>query len=145
MTMDELFEMWKVDGKIDAANLGTESIRVPELHNKYFILYAKSGLKVKKLKSDLLELENAKTEYYSGAMDIEEIKQRGWEPMRNRIIRQDVPRHVEADKDIIRLSLTIAYHDSMTKYLEDIVKQINNRNFYIKNAIEFAKFQSGGH
>jgi ABC-type Fe3+-hydroxamate transport system substrate-binding protein len=34
-------------------------------------------------------------------------------------------------------------NDTMLKYLEEILKQISNRTYQIKNAIEFMRFSSG--
>ena len=76
-------------------------------------------------------------------MDQDELKLRGWKPNPLKILRQDIERYVESDKEVIQLSLRIAYHESMAKYLEDIVKQINGRNYIIKNIIDWAKFTNG--
>lgn len=145
MDIEELNGMWAIDCKIDETNLVRESSRIPELHNKYYIMYFKEGLRSKKMKSDLIELEHAKNEYYSGSMDQEELKRRGWKPNPLKILKADINRYIESDKDVINLSLKIAYQESITKYLEDIVKQISNRNFILKNMIEWSKFQSGGY
>jgi len=37
----------------------------------------------------------------------------------------------------------VEYYDVMLKYIEDILKQIHNRTYQIKNSIEFMRFQSG--
>lgn len=144
MNIDELNAMWNSDCKIDDTNLASESSRTPQLHNKYYLMYIKEGLRSKKLKSELIELEQAKAEYYSGSMDEEELKQRGWKPNRLKILKADLNRYIESDKDIINMSLKVAYQEAITKYLEDIVKQINNRNFLIKNMLEWLKFTNGG-
>lgn len=145
MDIEELNSMWAIDCKIDETNLVRESSKIPELHNKYYMFYVKEGLRTKKLKSDLIELEQAKTEYYTGSMDEAELKRRGWKPNPLKILRTDINRYIESDKDIINLSLKIAYQESLTKYLEDIVKQISNRNFIIKNMIDWSKFTAGGY
>jgi hypothetical protein len=57
MSTDDISNLWSVDCKIDETNLAGESKRIPELHNKYYTLYYKEALKVKKLKADYKELE----------------------------------------------------------------------------------------
>jgi hypothetical protein len=101
-------------------------------------------LRTEKLKSDLKELQKAKRDYYDGSMDEAELKQRGWKPYPKKIMKTDLGMVVEADKDIINLTLKVAYHLATTKYLEDIIKTLNNRNFLLRNIIDWAKFQSGG-
>ena len=83
-------------------------------------------------------------EYYNGSMDDAELKQRGWKPNPLKILRADINRYIETDKDIINMSLRIDYQRAIVEYLEDIIKQINQRNFYINNAVAMLKFQSGG-
>lgn len=144
MDLEEINKMWSKDCKIDEANISGEARRIPELHNRYYMLYVKAGLKVKKLKSDLAILQKAKTEYYSGSMDQAELQQRGWKPNPLKILRQDIEKYIESDKDIIDLSLSIDYHLSMANYLEDIVRQINNRNFLLTNIVNWEKFRAGG-
>lgn len=141
---DDINEMWSKDCKINETDLMTESRRIPELHSKYYNLFFKEALKVKKIKSDLKELERAKFEYYTGSMDEEELKERGWKPNPLKILRNDLDKYLQSDRDIINLSLKIAYHEERANYLESIVRQINNRNFIIKSMIDWAKFQAGG-
>lgn len=144
MTLEEINEMWAVDARISETDLGGEALKIPKLHNKYYTLYVKEALRVKKLKADLKELEMAKYEYYTGTMAEEDLKARGWKPNPLKIMKSEVSRYIESDKDVIATSLKIDYHSSTASYLEDIVRQINNRNFVIKSAIDWAKFQSGG-
>lgn len=144
MDIDEINKLWAQDCKIDETNLSRESSRIPELHNKYYNLYYREALKIRKLKSDLVELEKAKTEYYNGSMDELELKDRGWKPFALKVLRNDLDKYIQSDKDIIELSLKISLHEERGKYLENIVRQINNRNFIIKNMIDWVKFQAGG-
>jgi len=143
MSTDDISELWSVDCKIDETNLAGESKRIPELHNKYYTLYYKEVLRVKKLKADYKELELAKREWLDGSMAEEDLKDRGWRPYQKKILRNDMDKYLQSDKDIIAMSLKIDYHSARANYLEDIVKTIHSRNFIIKNMIEIIKFQAG--
>jgi len=144
LTLEELNEMWAEDSKINEIDLGNEALKIPKLHNKYYTIYVKEILRVKKYRADLKELELAKHEYYTGTMAEEDLKARGWRPYALKIMKSEVSRYIDSDKDIISLSLKIDYHYQIASYLEDVIKQIHSRNFIIKSAIDFAKFQSGG-
>lgn len=144
MTLEEINEMWAVDSKINEVDLGNEALKIPRLHNKYYNLYVKEMLRVKKLRADLKELEMAKHEYFTGTMAEEDLKARGWRPYALKIMKSEVARYIDADREVIDLSLKIDYFVQTASYLEDIIKQINNRNYLIRSAIDFAKFQSGG-
>jgi hypothetical protein len=52
-------------------------------------------------------------------------------------------KYIQADKDVIALSLKIDFHSANANYLEDIIKTIHSRNFVIKNMIDILKFQAG--
>lgn len=140
---DDISEIWAVDCKIDETNLGGESKRIPELHNKYYSLYYKEALRVKKLKYDYKELELNKRDWLDGSMAEEDLKDLGWKPNPRKIIRSDIDKHIQGDKDVIRLSLKIDYHSARANFLEDIIKTIHSRNFIIKSMIDILKFQHG--
>jgi len=140
---DEIAELWAEDCKIDETQLAKESKRIPELHNKYYTLYYKEVLKIKKLKADYKVLEQDKREYYDGSMAEEDLRDKGWKPYQKKVLRNEVHKYIEADRDIINLSLKIDYHSERAKFLEDIIKTIHSRNFVIKNMIDIIKFQAG--
>ena len=143
MSTDDISEMWAKDCKIDEANLAGESKRIPELHNKYYTLDYKEALKVKKLRYDYKELEMSKREWIDGSMAEEDLRERGWRPFQKKVIRQDIDKYIQADRDIINLSLKIDYHSTRANFLEDIIKTIHSRNFIVKNMIDILKFQHG--
>lgn len=143
MSTDDISEIWAKDAKIDEANLVGESKKIPELHNKYYTMYYKEALRVKKLRYDYKELELAKREWLDGSMAEEDLKERGWKPSQRKILRTDIDKYLQADADIIRLSLKIDYHSANADFLEDIIKTIHSRNFVIKSMIDVLKFQHG--
>ena len=89
------------------------------------------------------ELEMDKRNWYDGSMAEEDLREKGWKPFQRKVIRNDLDKHIQADKDVIKLSLTIDFHTANANYLEDIIKTIHSRNFVIKNMIDILKFQSG--
>ena len=143
-SIEEYEKMWAEDCKIDETNLVRESARIPLLHSKYYKLYHRSALKAIKLRYELKEMEGIKIEYYSGTLDQETLKKYGWIQFGDKLIKSAVDRKVETDKDIAVLSLKIEYQSSIAKFLEDVIKQINTRNFVIKNMIDMIKFSAGG-
>ena len=144
MQIDEYEKMWAEDCKIDETNLVGESARIPVLHSKYYKLYHRAAMKATKLRYELKELEKLKIEYYNGSISEEDLKKHGWKPNALRIMKSELPRYIESDKDIIELCLRIDYYSSIAKFLEDVLKQIHQRNFVIRNMVEMLKFQAGG-
>jgi len=143
MDTNDIASLWAADSAIDETNLVGESKRIPQLHSKYYNLFYREVLRVKKLKAEYKELERLKREYYDGSMAEEDLKDNGWKPFRLKVLRQDVDKYIQSDIYIINLSLTIYYHSANSNYLEYIIRTIHSRNFIIKNMIDMLKFQSG--
>lgn len=143
MSTDDISEIWAKDANIDETNLVGESKKIPSLHSKYYNMYFREALKVKKLRYDYKQLELAKREWFDGSMAEEDLREWGWKPYQKKIIRQDIDKYIQADSDIVKLSLKIDYHTARADYLEDIVKTIHSRNFIIKSMIDVMKFQAG--
>jgi len=84
-----------------------------------------------------------KREYYDGSMSEDELKRNGWRPYQLKVLRNEPRTYIQADKEIIRLSLTVDFHTANANYLEDIIKTLHSRNFIIKSMIDVLKFQAG--
>jgi len=69
MTLEELQESANRDLKIDETDLGSESINIPILHNKYLQHYNKFSLLLKKAEYEQKVLKRQKWEYYTGKAD----------------------------------------------------------------------------
>ena len=141
--IEDLAKMWKEDSAINETALTYEAGRIPVLHHKYYNLYVIETLKLKKLKSDMVMLQKEKSEYYGGIMTPERMKELGWKPYQLKVLKSDVPKIVDQDKDIIDFNLQIGYFETLVKFLEDIIKQINNRNFILKTMLDWERFTSG--
>lgn len=143
MSTDDISEIWAADAVIDETQLAQEAKKIPMLHSKYYNMYYKEALKVKKLRYDYKTLEFDKREWINGDMAEEDLRERSWKPFQKKVMRQDLDKHIQADPDIIKMSLRIDYHSCRANFLEDIVKTIHSRNFIINNIIAVMKFQAG--
>jgi len=143
MNIERIKEMVETDLKIDGTELGDESIRIPQLHSKYLNIYHDESLILRKLDVDLKILQKQKWEYYNGKMSQQELATLGWEPFGHRILKQDLDIYLESDTDIIKHGSKIDLQKAKVEYLDSILKGINNRNWVIRNAIEWRKFMSG--
>ena len=143
MNIERIKEMVETDLKIDGTELGDESIRIPQLHSKYLNIYHDESLILRKLDVDLKILQKQKWEYYNGKMSQQELATLGWEPFGHRILKQDLDIYLESDTDIIKHESKIDLQKAKVEYIDSILKGINNRNWVIRNAIEWRKFMSG--
>ena len=143
MTFEELQAQIEKDLSFDETQLDTESLRIPQLHNKYLKHLYSEKLMLKKLRNDMSEMSRLKHEYYTGKMDEAALKERGWEPFQLRVLRNDIDMYLDADKDIIKLRGRIQLQEERVDYIEAVVKGIANRGWVIRNAIDWKKFLGG--
>ena len=140
MNIDELYIEVERDIKIDDTELDLESIRTPQLHNKYLKLFTKHSLQYKKLQDDYKVLYRVKWEYYTGKASPEVYAEN---PFELKVLKADIGIYMEADKDLQQLGQRMAYAKQIADYLERILREINNRNWTIRNTIEWKKFLHG--
>ncbi len=139
--LEQIQKMWERDAKIDIDNLHTESLKIPTLHSKYYEIYNKIHLLRKKAEQQRKNIRHERHQYYSGRADPEVYAQNPF-PKKVRD-KNDMERYLSADEKLSNSNLKIDYYDTMLKYLEEILKQISNRTYQIKNSIDYMKFQSG--
>jgi len=140
MRFDELQKMADVDLKIDDTELDLESIRTPQVHNKYLKIYTQSCLQLKRVRDERKVLYRDKWEYYTGKSAPEVYQEK---PFDLKILKVDVGIYIDADTEYQEIGQKEAYLEKMVDYLERVLKEINNRNWNIRNTIEWKKFLHG--
>ena len=139
--LDTIQRMWSEDAKIDPDNLHTESLNIPILHAKYFDLYNNLILLKKKAEQQRKNIRHERYEYFSGKADPDVYIDNPF-PKKIRD-KETMQKYLDADEKLSGVSLKIDYYETMLQYLENILKQITNRTYQIKNAIEFMRFTAG--
>ena len=133
--------MWEKDSQIDKDNLHDESLKIPALHAKYHEMFNTILLLRKRAEQQRKNIRHARYEYYSGKEDPEVYIEN---PFPKKIRDKDtMTKYMDADEKLSASTLKIDYYETMLSYLESILKQINNRKYQIKNAIEWQKFIAG--
>ena len=141
MNLEPLQSMWEKDSQIDADNLHTESLKVPALHAKYHDVFNNFLLLRKKAEQQRKNIRHERYEYYSGKSDPEVYEKN---PFGKKIRDKDtMSKYLDADEKLKEINLKIDYYETLLNYIESILKQIGNRTYQIKNAIEWQKFIAG--
>lgn len=143
MTVQEIHDMWKVDGEINGNELDRESNRIPQLHGKYLNFLSDERMTLKKMSYKLKQIELEKDEYYSGRMSTDKMTAKGLRPFPHKIMKSDIDKYIQADKEVIEFKLRMAEKQECVNVLESIIDQINKRTFVIGNAIKFLQFTNG--
>ena len=143
MKIEDILEQWKIDSEVDRTELGDEALKIAKLHHKYYQIYIQEKLTLRSYDSDMKKLKLEKYEFYTQG-HTDQTRNLGWElPARGMILKTDIPMYMDADKDIIKLSLKIGIQQEKVELLESIIKSFTGRGFNIKAAIEWQKFTMG--
>ena len=141
MNLEKIQEMWEKDSRIDPDNLHDESLKIPQLHSKYYTIYNTITLLREKARDSYNRIRLERYNYYTGKAPAEVYAA---EPFPYKVREKDaIQRHMDADEKLNTINMKIKYYDTTLKYLEEIIRIISNRTYQIKNAIEWNKFQSG--
>jgi hypothetical protein len=143
MTLDEIYDQWGVDSRVNKLELGDAAIEIPKLHHKYLKMLSTERLQLRKLESDADILYNNKRAWLMGELSSDELKSLNWEPQLKRHVKSTVDDTLKADKDCISMTLKAAYQREKLEALDNILKMVHNRSYQISNAISFMKFQQG--
>ena len=139
MDLNRLKEEVKKDLTLDKTDLASESIRIPQIHNKYLNFLMNDRLVLSKHDSDLTKLRHKKWMYYTGKLSQEELDDLGWEPFDLTVLKIDVDKFVNADDDVITLTHKVILMREKVNYLDGVMKAINNLNWNIRSAIDWYK------
>ena len=143
MKFEEIQIAWTRDCPIDETELAQESVKIPQLHNKYLIFYSNEKLKFKEIKYLFAGLIKRKRDYYSGRMTAKELEMADWEPFQLKLLKADVQEYIDADDNVIESKKLLALQEEKVNYLESIVKSLTTRGYLIKNAIDWKRFTEG--
>ena len=141
MNLEQIQEMWEKDSHIDPDNLHDESLKIPQLHSKYYTLYNTITLLRENAREQYSKVRLERYNYYTGKAPVETYVE---EPFPYKVREKDaIQRHLDADDRMNKIDMKIKYYDTMLKFLEEIIRAVSNRTYQIKNAIEWNKFQAG--
>jgi hypothetical protein len=141
VSLEVIQEMWQKDSEVNQDELDTESLKIPQLHAKYYQLYNTILLLRKQAEQQHSSILLERRKFYMGKAETQVYID---EPFPYKVRdKEDLKLYLEADEKISKIRLKIDYYDTMLKYLEEILKQISNRTYQIKNAIEWRRFSAG--
>jgi len=140
MDLEQLQELADKDLKINDTELDLESLKTRQLHNKYMKHLTKFKLLLTRAEDEYRTIKREKWEYYTGKADpaVYQLK-----PFNLKILKQDVDKYIEADEEIQKATQKVKYLETVVDFLDRTIRQVSNRTFTIKNAIDWRKFTSG--
>ena len=140
MDLEQLQTEADKDLNINDIELDLESLKTPQLHNKYLKFLTKFKLLLTRAEDEYRTIKKEKWEYYTGKADpaVYTLK-----PFNLKILKTDIDKYMESDDELVKLKSKVEYIQTVIDFLDSTIKQISNRGFQIKNAIDWRKFTSG--
>tara|TARA_X000001382_G_C3063690_1_gene145140 strand:- start:17 stop:451 length:435 start_codon:yes stop_codon:yes gene_type:complete len=143
MNLNDLKAMVADDIVMDDTELDIESLKTPQLHNKYLNFYHDEKLILVKQDEEYKRLYRLKWEYYTGKLDQDTLNKLEWEPFQLNILKADIDKYLNSDEDLSLIRLRLSYTKEKVDYLESVIKIISNRQWNIRSAIDWRKFLNG--
>lgn len=143
VTLDQYLELWEQDAAIRADALDEDARNVPLLHAKWWKFYARERLLYKKSELEYKTLYRQRWEYWAGKLDDAERTKLGWPVQPLKVLSQNMQTYLDGDSVLQEAVKKRTMAEEKCRFIEDVLKSINNRGFAIKNAIDFLKFKMG--
>jgi hypothetical protein len=143
MNIDEVKELWKKDSVIDKTELDNESLKISQLHSKYFNIYLQMSKTKRQLKTQYYQALNLKKRYYLGLLDKSELEENNLEPFPLKVTQTQLQPYLDSDKSLVEISIKLGEVEDSIEFVKSILEMISKRGFQIKNAIDFILFQNG--
>lgn len=141
LDINAIQQMWKEDARIDPDDLHNESLKIPELHAKYYEIFTNLLLLKKNCEENKKRIRHEKYEYYTGKAEAEAyIKNPLDKKVRD---KEHIQSCLNADTEVSKINLKIEIYEVSLAFLQDIIKMLHNRSFQIKNSIDAQKYISG--
>jgi|TARA_R110000772_G_scaffold65319_2_gene145821 hypothetical protein len=141
MTLDELKQESYKDLPVkNIENIDQESFYNQEIKAKWLDYKSRFELLLARNKGDYQVLYREKWEYYGGKSD---AKIYASKPFDFKVLKTDLQIYISSDSDVIELSNKIAYLETTIKFIDGVIKSIDNRGWDIKHAISWKQFEAG--
>lgn len=140
MKLEEIQAEIEKDSDINPTDLDRESLKIPQLHSKYYKIYMTEVRILKGIESEFRKLKRDKVLYYTGQADDDKYKER---PLHKKVLKTEVDLFLDADDELSDLKNKYELQKLKAEMLEGFIKTLNTRNFLIKNAIDWQKFKNG--
>ena len=139
------FEQLQTEAKedlniLDQERLDQESFKNQKIKPKWLEYRSHYDQLLIMRKADHQRMYRAKWEYYGGKA---EAKVYVAKPFDLKVLKTDLQMYINSDDEILELQGKISYYESIIRFIDGIIKSIDNRAWDIRNATDWKKFEAG--
>ena len=139
---DILKDGWSKDSTM-SNDFHKESMKIPQLHSKYLNHLYDEKKQLTRMSKAFAKMRRIRFEYYTGTIEPEMLNKFEWEPFLRKILKTEVQMYLDSDEVLSTMEVEIQDQKDKIHFIEEVLKQIAQRNFQIKEAISWQKFVSG--
>lgn len=129
----QIIEEWREDADM-GDDLFEAARNIPILHSKWIDKYLRIQLLKKEKEYEYKKTYKQKYSYYMGREE---------DAPDEKIMKTEVQIYIDADDEIIKLKAMVDLYDKLEGTVKEILNNINNRSFQIKNAIDWLRYSRG--
>ena len=129
----QIMEEWREDADM-GDDLFEAARSIPILHSNWIDKYLRVQLLKKEKEYEYKRIYKQKYSYYMGREE---------DAPDEKIMKTEVQIYIDADDEIIKLRAMVDLYDKLEGTVKEILNNINNRSFQIKNAIDWLRYSRG--
>jgi len=143
MKLEDYQALWAIDAKYELDRLDEAARDIPRLHSKWWKFYTTERLRFKMVQEKYKTLELLRWNYWLGKLDDTVRLEHGWPVQPLKILNANVQRHLDGDDVLHAAQRSLTVVEETLKFMEGVIKQIDNRNYQVNTALGFLKFKNG--
>lgn len=144
MLLEDIEKEWAADVEINPLKLDSESLKIPKLHSKYYNILSREKLVLLNIKNKLEKREFILEQFYNKTLTVEELNEYKLPLIQDKkVLKPEIPKTIANDPEVVNFKTKIGAQHIKIEFLESILKMIQNRNWAIRDAIEWRKFENG--
>ncbi len=143
-SLEQLIKEWEKDAKINIVEPSMEILRIPLIHSKYNTWLSMHKLLAKRARLEFFRERKKKWMYFSGKLSREQLKEYGWEDFPfSKPLKSDFDIWLEADEDLQKVIEKEEYHDECVNFITNVMKEVHNRTWQLKEHMTHERFNGG--
>lgn len=144
MKFEDIVELAKKDLLSDQeVDLDSAALKVPSLVHRWSEIQFHEKLSLKKYEKEYSQWKRILWEYYNGKMSQEDLKKYGLEQFNLKILKKDAEVYIDSDPKLLDIEDKIIVQQEKVDFIDRKLKEIGNRQWLIRAAIDHRKFMSG--
>lgn len=126
--------------EVDQSNIDETLLGITSRFGRLKELLRSEGAVLRKVIDDKKKVELYRWKHYMCKLPGEHYKK---EPMRETILKTDVPKYVDCDPVVMEIRDVCARQEERVQFVEDALKRLNSLGYELKSVIEFRKLMLG--